>query len=293
MRLLLLILFAVGNVSAQTPSLTARQLYEDTAPPAKGGGAARAAKGSGAAKSAKGSGGVKDDGATKGATQTEVGRGSEQAGIISTPAINIVPVALHLGLRYNILKTDPATRVTQNVDSESNFKAGDCLQIQFRPNRDSYLYVFNSGSSGAWQPLLPSAQMPEEANHIRNGVVATVPEQFCLQLKDPKGVDTVLVVLTERQEDVYQLNQRIRKSVQDGGQRQPPASLGGNGETLAVLQPIADPRKEGGALVGRDIEIQKIGTPEAGDEPPNSVYAVNTSADPNEHVVIEVKIRHE
>jgi hypothetical protein len=286
MRQLLLVLLAVGNLSAQTSGLTARQLYEPPAPP-KGGGAAKggAAEKRGAKGKAKGEAAVKDP---KGK--------SVAGGDVPDPAgneVNIVPVALNLGLRYNILRvTDRVTGAAQDVDSESNFRTGDCLQIQFRPNRDSYLYVFNSGSSGAWQPLLPSVQLPDEANHLKNGVVTKVPEMSCLQLKDPKGVDTLLVVLTERQEDVYNLNKAIRDSFQKDDSPRPAPSPGAIGETLAGLQQGARPRADG-ALVGRDIELQKIGKPEARDEPPNSVYAVNTSTDPNEHVVIQVKIRHE
>jgi len=291
MRPLLLILLAVGYLSAQTSGLTPRQLYEGAAAPVKGGGA----KGGGAAKGsvAKGGGGATGvSGATKEGGVATDPQGKDPQGK-QGGVVNLVPVALHLGLRYNVLKADPATGATQNVDSESNFRAGDCLQIQFRPNRDSYLYVFNSGSSGAWQPLLPSVQLPGEANHLRNGVVANVPEKSCMQLKDPKGVDTVFVVLTERQEDVYNLNKAIRDSFQkDDGQPRPAPNPGAIGTTLAVLQQGARPRADG-ALVGRDIEIQKIGKAEARDEPPNSVYAVNTSDTPGERVVIQVKVRHE
>jgi hypothetical protein len=79
---------------------------------------------------------------------------------VAAPAAD-VPPAMHLGLRYNVLKVDPESRVSREVDPDMNFKAGDCLAIRFTPNRGGYMYVFNEGSSGAWQTMLPSASLPD------------------------------------------------------------------------------------------------------------------------------------
>ena len=43
-------------------------------------------------------------------------------------------------------------------------------------------------------------------------------------------------------------------------------------------------------LVSRDLSPKKVAEPE---EPPNSVYVVNTSNTKDDRIVIEVKIRHE
>jgi hypothetical protein len=208
------------------------------------------------------------------------------------------PVALHLGLRYNLLKVNTASNATEWVDPDSNFRAGDCLAIQFRPNRNGYLYVFNLGSSGTWQtpPLMPSALMPDESNLVNAGTVRRVPENYCFMVRDPRGIDTLSVVLTEKQEDVYKLNDAIRKSTQPSAGR-PPAGpkVNGIGDTNVALQPsdgdaVARLQTE---LVSRDLSIVRVGRSSGSDEPPNSVYAVRVSASQEERIVIEIKIRHD
>jgi hypothetical protein len=109
-----------------------------------------------------------------------------------------------------------------------------------------------------------------------------VPSEHCFEFDRNPGVEKLLVVLTERQEDQRSLGDAIRKT---GGTE--PQLLA----TTQLNQEIELLRD--GQLIGRDIKIAKIGAPQAENEPPHSVYAVRASAAPNERLVIEIELRHD
>src|SRR5258708_10605564 len=98
---------------------------------------------------------------------------SENAGANSA----VSRVSRHLGLRYNMLLIDPPTKQARAVDPDGKFKAGDCFAIELSPNRDGYLYISNLGSSGEWQPLLPSLLMPNEASSVKAGAKVRNPQE--------------------------------------------------------------------------------------------------------------------
>jgi hypothetical protein len=163
-----------------------------------------------------------------------------------------------LGLRYALLKVDPTSRKTQAVDPDANFSRGDCFAVEFSPNRDGHLYVFNRATSGSLQPLLPSAAMPDETSVVKSGKTVRVPQEYCFQLSDPPGVETLVVAVTERQEDLKNLDQWRQQQ-----------------------------------LAGRDLVYEKADEPKSGTEQPHSVYVVRTTSGEPTRMVVEVKIRHE
>jgi len=193
------------------------------------------------------------------------------------PAVSSVdrPVR-HLGLRYNLILVDPATRKSRAVDPDSNFSRGNCFAVEFSPNRDGHLYISNRGSSGEWQLLLPSAAMPEEASLVRAGKTVRVPEEYCFMLNDPPGVETLVVAVTERKEDIDELRKAIRG--------------GGGPDMLAVRNEVQQWQQQMG---GRDLIMQKMDEPESAGEQPHSVYVVQTAAGESTRLVIEIRIRHE
>jgi hypothetical protein len=178
---------------------------------------------------------------------------------------SVVPVVAHLGLRYNLVKIDPATRAEQAVDPDANFKEGDCFAIEFTPNRDGRLYVFNLGSSGKPQFLMPSPDMPSEASAVLANTTVRIPRDFCFQLDAKRGVETLTVATVGAQEGIDSADQQ---------------------QTIARV-------REWQGMAGRDLVLEKVAEPEPGRDRPYTVYAVETAGEKRGHVVLEIKIRHE
>lgn len=200
----------------------------------------------------------------------------------TTPTgVPVVQAAMHLGVRYNVLQiTDREASKRRPVDPDKTFKSGDCVAIELTPNRSGFLYVFNRGTSGAWQPLLPSPDMPEERNRVANGQTTVIPSEHCFEFDGKAGTEKLLVVLTQNEQDAHKLSESLR--------------------TGAPLAPAAPPKEptmlammREGQLIGRDIKLAKVGTSTQEGEPPNSVYAVRTSASATDRLVIEIALRHD
>lgn len=179
-----------------------------------------------------------------------------------------------LGLRFNLLKVDPSTGNTVEVDPDFHFRADDCFAIRLRPNRPGYIYVFNQGSSGSWQTLLPSTLAPEVSNSVKAGEVVLLPSDYCFIVRDPPGIEQMLIAFTETQQELYRLNEAMRKAFESEGNS--PAALAG-------------PQK----MASRDLSFMKIARPLSTNEPPNSVYFVNSSAASENRVIIRATIHHE
>jgi hypothetical protein len=210
-----------------------------------------------------------------------------------TQAAAAGPVAAvpHFGVRYNILKVDPSSGDTTHVDPDATFHSGDCLQIDFFPNRSGYLYVIAQGSSKTWKPLLPSPDAPEESNIARSRTTMRVPQDSCFKIKDPPGDERLFIVLSRNVEDISELHDAIKKGA--GGKSPaatPPADSGGalltaDNRLDAEMRRISD-------LKSRDIEIEKIARPQKSDEPAQSVYVTNVSDTPSDRLILEIKIKH-
>jgi hypothetical protein len=208
----------------------------------------------------------------------------------TTPTgVPVVPAAMHLGVRYNVLQiTDRETKRRKLVDPDKVFKAGDCVAIELTPNRSAYLYVFNRASSGAWQRLLPSPDMPGERRQVSNGQTTIIPSEHCFEFDQHAGTETLLVLLTQNEDDVRRLGEAVRTGApSDPAAPSAPAMLAG-GRVPQQLEMMRD-----GQMIGRDIRMAKIGSPQQDGEPPNSVYAVRTSASTSDRLVLEIRLRHD
>lgn len=191
-----------------------------------------------------------------------------------------IPVGPVLGLRYNLIlisagKSEPA-------DSDRMFQPGECVALEFEANGSGYIYVLEKGSSGAWSPLLPSAEMPDESNVLKARTPVRVPEKYCFEISGPPGEERVFVALSRDPEDLYDLNQSIRKSAGEA-----------DASPLLAQNRLSDEvnRLESG-LRDRDLKIKKIEKPENSSEPAHSVYVVNASASSSSRVVTEIRIQH-
>jgi hypothetical protein len=196
----------------------------------------------------------------------------------------------HLGLRYTELLVDPSTRRVREVDPDTVFHEGDCLAVEFTPNRDGALYVLNHGSSGDWQLLIPDPRMPDASNAAKAGVTLRVPTDYCFRLDDKPGIETLVLAITERAEDAG----KMRGLLESASASRPPAAVVSTvGAGPAAVAAIRDEVQSWQRLGSRDLKIEKIDRPESAGERPDSVYAVMSSAAAASRLVIEIQVRHE
>ncbi len=185
----------------------------------------------------------------------------------------VIPAALtDPALRYNVLKVDPITTHATEVDPEANFATGDCFAVRFTPNWTGRLFVFNQGSSGRWQALLPSAEVPDEPV-VQAGASVTVPRGYCFRIEEPRGEENLMVVVSPV-----------------AGPARPDAK---GAEPVRVAEQMGERIDRGSLLASRDLRLEKIGPPAAAGEPPHSVYVTNPKFDNDGSLVIQIKIRHQ
>jgi hypothetical protein len=215
----------------------------------------------------------------------------QSGGAVPAPVVSMVD---HLGLRYNLLQFDRKSRKSVAVDPDHVFEQGDCVQLELAPNRSGYLYVFDQGSSGKWEVLLPSALMSDEVNVIKSKEAVKVPANYCFTVQNPAGTEHLFVVLSRNQEDMYSLDRAIR--AKSAG----PATNMASAKTDKPLSPVmeaanrldAEIQRMRSGLGSRDLGIEKTGESEKPGEPADAVYVVNTSNVATDRLVTEIQIRH-
>lgn len=208
------------------------------------------------------------------------------------------PEVSHLGLRYSLLLVDKTTGNAKPVSSSQTFYEGECLSLEFQSNRSGYLYVFNLGSSGAWRPMLPTAEMSDEGNFVSALTTTRVPATHCFRISGPPGSEHLFVVLSRNPQEVDELNRSIRNGA--AGEPEHPPQQDAGGTVVAMVNSLNQEVQKLASLKGRDLEIQEVGgtknstSPAAEDfgalEP--AVYIVHTSATPSDKVVTEIHITH-
>lgn len=215
----------------------------------------------------------------------------------TTTATKAAPAAKHLGLRYNLALVNAKTGQSQPVDSDRIFHAGECFAIDFESNHSGYLYVFAKQSSGAWQPLVPSPEMPDESNVIDPGRKVRVPAQYCFEIHDPAGAETLFVALSRDPRDLSELIQKMQGTPAAPAQEHKPARP--EPEQRPANMQMADARLVNAAVEHltqqfgtRDIAIRKVSVPTTRDEPRGSVYVANASETPSSSVVTQIVVRH-
>lgn len=207
-----------------------------------------------------------------------------------TPA----PSAVHLGFRYNLLLISKNSSA-YSIPSDRVLKIGECFAIEFTSNRSGYLYVLAKQSSGSWMPLLPSPEMADEKNVIDPGVKVRVPGNYCFEVHDPPGTESLFVVLSRDPRDFYELYQGIKgKSVTTPAPSPEPEPS----KSETVMQ-LADSRMVNHAVAdlaerfgSRDIVIRKVNQSVSGADPEGSVYVVNGSQKPTSSIVTQIDVRH-
>lgn len=194
--------------------------------------------------------------------------------------------AVHLGLRYNLVMVDPQNGKSEDVDPDRTLRTGDCFAIDLESNRSGYLYVLAKQSSGSWHPLLPSPQMTDESNIIDPGKKVRVPASYCFEVHDPPGTETLFVVLSRDPRDFYDLYDGIQR---ENAAPSPSANPVQVASASVVNNAVAKMTDQFGT---RDIAIKKVSRPASAQEPPNSVYVVNSSNQPSSSLVTQIQVRH-
>lgn len=190
-----------------------------------------------------------------------------------------------------MLMVDPESRRVQAADPDQAFREGNCLAVEVAPNRDGDLYVFNHGSSGDWQLLMPSPLMPGEPTSVKASQLVRLPADHCFILDNQPGVETLVLVVTELKEDVQSIRALLGAQGDGSNATSPPVLTPVT--TAANLSSVRAKIEAWQQLASRDMGIQKLAQPQSAGERPFSVYAVNSSAAEAGRLVIEIKIRHE
>ena len=205
----------------------------------------------------------------------------------NTPAqtAKLQPVS-NLGLRYNVMLVDIKTGQRERVDSARKFRKGECVAFEFESNRSGYLYVLSHGSSGKWDALLPSPQMPDEANVIRSRSPLVVPANYCFEILDPPGVDRFFVIVARDANEVYPLHDSIRKQQEAAEPSTAATMMAANrlGDEVALFE---------GQLRSRDVRVVKIVQPRQTGEAAHSVYVANAGAERPTNLMTEIRIDHQ
>jgi hypothetical protein len=214
-------------------------------------------------------------GAGAGKTGTASLASAAAVGTGPAPA-KIVPAALRLGLRYNLLLVDDLqSGRSHEVDPDGSFKTGDCFQVKLRPSRGGRMYVFNEGSSGNVHSLLPSALAPDEDVDVTAGNEVVVARDHCFKLDDRKGIDKLVILITDRPEDIKELDRL-------------PSKPGSDAQLAMLVKPVF----ERNSMISRDMTIQKIGSRPEGNDPAHSVFIVKTAATDSDQMKIEISLKH-
>ena len=196
----------------------------------------------------------------------------------------------HLGFRYTVQLVNQTSGKAEAVDPDRDFRKGECVRLEVESNHSGYLYVLSKQSSGGWLPLFPSSEMPDESNVADPGQKVRAPKDYCFEIADPPGTETLFVVLSRSPRDFFELYDAIKN---------PPSAAPAN-STRSSSNPVqmADMRvnsaveKMAKTFGTRDLVIRKV-TPVADRQDSDySVYVVNGSDRPSSTVVKKVEIRH-
>lgn len=110
-----------------------------------------------------------------------------------------LPVDLRpLGMRYTLIKRVGSS--AQEVPVDTVFHSGDRIQVAVETNEPGYLYIIARGSSGAWRPLFPSAEVGGGSNRIAANSVTTVPSGYVFTFDEQAGEEKLFVVFSRQPE---------------------------------------------------------------------------------------------
>ena len=192
----------------------------------------------------------------------------------------------NLGLRYTLVKVTDAGNA--DVSEGDVFHAGDCVQLKVESNSAGYLYVLHHGPDGNWQPLLPSPKMPDESNRIEAFRDVQIPAKYCFRFDEKPGIETLFLAVAQSAGAIPDLH----RAIQSGRENTQTAAKPADGPTMVAV----NLDRQVDALRGRGMDIMQVErvveTPKDAAEA-HAVYVANASSTQSDHVVAEIRLRHE
>jgi hypothetical protein len=299
----------IGAAAAQEqpkPQLTARELFYSAAQPAKPAPAAKPKVAPAPQKKV-----VATEIASN--TQSPVQPGSSapsappsrdgaqiiQAANISAPP----PVAgTPLGLKYTVLKSSSNQMV--EVPADSTFHAGDRIQLSVETNGAGYLYVISQGSSGAWKPMFPSAEVAEGNNRVEAFHQYVLPPKSRMLFDEQIGTEKLFVIFSRQPEPSLEKMIYSLQGVSPASAPKPAAPAQSEPARpkaiLALADATIDDRTVGllRTAYSRDLVIEKVDDAQApssstgGKEKETAVYVVNPSGSADSRLVADLQLVH-
>lgn len=196
----------------------------------------------------------------------------------------------HLGFRYTLALVNATSGKAEAVDPDRDFRKGECVRIEVESNHSGYLYILSKQSSGGWLPLFPSPEMPDESNVADPGQRVRAPKDYCFEISDPPGTETLFVVLSRSPRDFFELYDAVKTPGATPANTSRPASnplqMASAGKMNSAVEKMAK------TFGTRDLVMKKVTTAADKQESDYSVYVVNGSDKPSSTVVKKVEIRH-
>ena len=187
------------------------------------------------------------------------------------------PTRMPLGLRYTVLKRNSAGDYTE-VDPESSFQSGDRIRIQVEANTTGYLYVVTQGSSGAWKPLFPAADVANGSNVIHRGDSRAIPSSGQFLFDQRAGTERLFLVLARQPEADLDKFLYVLGKPEDPSAAPPHLLVA----SASVGDEVVDHLRKQVSI--RDLVFENVD---------NAAYVVNTSASADARLVVDIALKHQ
>lgn len=206
---------------------------------------------------------------------------------ITAPAPTAGPA---LGLRYTILKLTGGEMA--EVSSDTVFHAGDRIQFNVETNGPGYLYIVSQGSSGAWKPMFPSAEVEDGNNHVDGFHSYMMPPKSRFVFDEVVGMEKIFIVFSRQPEP--NLENTIY-SLQAPKAKPAGAPAPGAAQPKQLLVASVDDNTVGRLrnTYSRDLIVERVDASSPGEKKEKAVYVVNPSGSQDSRVVADLRLVHQ
>lgn len=100
-------------------------------------------------------------------------------------------------MEYQILVERPGA-AAQHVPETTSYASGEKFRLGIKAEEDGYIYVFNQGTTGTWNILLPDPRIRNGNAFVRGGHEIIIPQRGrgAFQFDANAGVETVWMCLS-------------------------------------------------------------------------------------------------
>jgi Domain of unknown function (DUF4384) len=195
-----------------------------------------------------------------------------------------------LGLRYTVLKL-AADNTPTEVPADTVFHSGDRIRFAIEANAPGYLYIINQGSSGAWKPMFPSAELEDGNNKIEGWRPYTMPPKARYTFDATAGTENLFIVFSREQEsDLETMIYSLGKKKADAA---PEAPVHSSKELILAVSISNSAVDRMRSSYSRDLIIEKVDPGTPGDKKETAVYVVNPTGSADSRVVADLHLVHQ